>query len=177
MDEEGIDRRRLVRILIVLAIGVPILIEATTFFGLVSHSFGDDGGDAGTPTPMPDAVGVGDDLLADTDQEERITTASVGQGDGDWQFVFTVQVENAGEDPYELAIGTVQTTAGTAVEGAATTGRMQPGETTTVTGSWHLPEGERPRSVAVTATTYSSAGQNQTTETVRLEPVPVQRSA
>jgi len=78
-EDDGIDRRTLVRLLIVVTIGVPILVEATTFLGLVSHSLGDEGGDTSSPTPPQDATGVGDDLLAETPRDERVTTGpSVG---------------------------------------------------------------------------------------------------
>lgn len=173
-EDSGIDRRRLVRILIILGIGLPIMIELFTFSGLVSHSLLGDGTETETPTPMADAVGVGDELLAETPSEERITTASVGQTGTGWQFVLTVQVTNEAAAPYELRLGTVHTTAGTDVEGAATTDRIEPGETDTVTGSWTLPEGERPRSLDVTALTYGTEGPTRTNATVQLKPVPIQ---
>ena len=45
------ERRTLVRLLVVLAIGIPVLVEAVTFLGLLEHQLLDGSG-APTATPI-----------------------------------------------------------------------------------------------------------------------------
>ncbi|MFB6151931.1 MAG: hypothetical protein ABEJ40_09015 [Haloarculaceae archaeon] len=176
-DEEAARRRRLIKYVIVVAILVPVVVEGLTFAGLIGSYFG--GGDGGT-TPASTAtpaggVSVGDELLAETDAAERVTAAAVRIRDDGWSFVFTVEVENTGDDPYELRLGAVATDAGRRVEGTATTGRVEPNATETVTGRWSIPSGSQPTRVAVTAVEYGSNGTTTLVDReVPIGTVPVQ---
>lgn len=173
-EDDGIDRRRLVRIMIIVAIGIPILIEAVTFAGIVSHSFSDDGGNAETPTTVPEGVGVGDDLLEVTDETETVEEAYVRAMEDRWQFVLSVRVANTGDEQYALRLRGVTTAEGTNVSGLSGTGPIDPGDTANVTGAWALPESERPESVQVVVA--RGADPVSTTQyTVTLKPVPVRR--
>lgn len=146
--DDGVDRKRLVRVLIVVGIGVPILVEAVSLVGLVSHSLGDTA-DTPEPTEAVEGVGVGDELLAETGPTETVSTASVTAYEDRWQFVLTVSVANVTGDPYRLSFGTVTTGAGETVETTATTGWIDPGEEGTGTATWALPPGERPSTLTV----------------------------
>lgn len=146
--DDGVDRQRLVRILVVVGIGVPILIEAVSLAGLVSHSLGDSGATP-EPTEAVEGVGVGDELLAQTGPNETVSDAYVTAYEDRWQFVLSVSVENVTGDPYRLSFGTVTTRSGEAVETTATTGWIEPGEEGTGTATWSLPAGERPDSMTV----------------------------
>lgn len=173
-DGDGIDRRRLVRILIIVAIAIPILIEAVTFAGIVSHSLGDDGGSAETPTTVPDGVGVGDELLEETGESETVETAYVRAMEDRWQFVLSVRVANTADDRYALRLNEVETGEGTNVTGLSATGPIESGETANVTGAWSLPESERPERITVVVA--RGADPVSTTQyTVTLKPVPVRR--
>lgn len=173
-EDDGIDRRRLVRILIIVAIAIPILIEAVTFAGIISHSFGDGGGNAETPTAVPDGVGVDDELLEETAESETVETAYVRAMEEEWQFVLTVQVANTGEEPYAVRLSEVTSKEGTTVSGFSATGSIEPGKTANVTGAWALPESERPESIKVVVA--RGADPVSTTQyTVTLKPVPVRR--
>ncbi|MDY6779156.1 MAG: hypothetical protein SV760_01120, partial [Halobacteria archaeon] len=59
-----IDRRKLVGILVVVAFGIPILIELFTFSGIISNQILGHGNDASNSTDGtdPDVLTVGDEL-------------------------------------------------------------------------------------------------------------------
>jgi hypothetical protein len=161
-----LDRRRVVMILIVLAIAVPLLVEGYTLARLVGSHLGGDG----TPTPTAPGdttqtatkVGAGDELLAETGRTETVTTATLNSDSGAWTLTLTVSVDNTGDDPYELRLGDVTTGQGETVSpsttGSATTDSIQPGAQSTVTAQWELSTGDQPESVAVTALEYRDGG-------------------
>ncbi|WP_254273481.1 hypothetical protein [Haloarcula marina] len=175
-DVEGPQKTRLVRLLIVLAIGIPILIEVITFGGLIGHyvaGSGGGGGAAGTPTPAIAGASTGDEILEQTPAVERIDDATVVVAEDGWEFSLTVAVNNTGQGPYELRLGPVTTRAGETVAGSGpTTGELAAGDTGSVTGRWLLPKGQRPDAVAVTVVTGD--GEPTTSEyTVELGDIPV----
>jgi len=145
----------MVRVLLVLAIGLPIAIEVVTFGGFIGHYVGGgDGGVAATPTSTPgvDDATVGDEILPETAATERLEGATVSDGDNTTQFVLTVTVADPPGD-YELRFGAVTTRAGRTVGGSgATTGSLDAGEDGLVTGTWQLPRGDRPATLSVTVT-------------------------
>jgi len=142
----------MVRVLILLAIGIPIAIEVATFGGLIGHYLGGGGGGpAAAPTPtLEGGATVGDEILTETAAAERIDVATLSEADNATRFVLTVTVTNSPGD-YELRFGAVTTRAGRTVEGAgATTGTLAAGERGLVTGAWQLPDGDRPDTLVVT---------------------------
>jgi len=143
----------MVRVLIVLAIAIPIAIEVVTFGGLIGHYLGGGGpGPAATPTSTAEAGGptVGDEILTTTAATERLDAATLTETDNGTRFVLTVTVTDPPGD-YELRLGAVTTRAGRTVEGSgATTGRLDAGEDGLVTGTWELPDGDRPDTLTVT---------------------------
>ena len=172
-----ISRQTLVRIVIVIAIGIPIVLEGMTFIGLVGNQLADgDGGpaDGGTPTDGPEfrTVAVGDDLLAETDQAELLETAAVQAGDG-WQFTLTVAINNTGAEGYAFRVTQITTKNGKTVDRVETTGPLGSGETTVLRGVWDVPSGEVPDRVTVEATVPTADGGRTVTETVAFETVDV----
>jgi hypothetical protein len=168
------DRRRLVKWLIVVAIAVPLLVEGITLLSLLNNQFG-DGDETGTPTPFVESVGEGDELLTETDQRETLREATLDGGDR-WTLTLTVTVNNTGDRPYELVLGAVQTQDGSRVEGETTSGTIQPGESTTVTAQWSLSSGSLPDRLSVTAVEYDGEGGVARTvqRQVNLAHIPVQ---
>ena len=161
------ERSTLVRLLVVLAIGIPLVLEAATFAGLFDSRVLDGGPATETPTATPgappaDAVGVGDELLPATPQRETVTAASVGREDGARTFRLTVAVENDAESSYELRLDALTTDRGKTVTGGGRTEQLPPGANTTLTGRWELAPGEDPRAVIVVATLTSPAGERET---------------
>lgn len=175
------DRRRLVVWLIVIAIAVPLVVEGYTLVGLVGSHLGGNGetptptaGETRTPTAEATAVGPGDDLLPETDRAETVSTASLTSGTEYWTLTLTVVVENNGTTPYEVRLGTVTTVDGTTVTGSATTGRVAPGQSGTVSVQWSIPRGKSPERVAVTAVEYTGETSRTVVDRdVRLEELPV----
>jgi archaellum component FlaF (FlaF/FlaG flagellin family) len=176
--DEDRRRKRLIKFVVVLALAVPLVIEGLTFGGLLSNAFlgggGSDGPAAQNETTVSDqGVGVGDELLAETTQRERITTATVREAGDSWRFTVTVAVNNTGNRTYQLQLASVETTGGKTVSNVVST-TVEPGNETTVTGQWALPAGERPQSVEVVAVDGVGGNASVTRETVELAPIPVQ---
>lgn len=167
------ERRTLIRLLIGVAIGIPVLVEAVTFFGLVETRLFGDGGDGATGTATADRVGVGDELLPATPPTETVTEAVIRGQDAPWLFVLTVDVENPTDAPYELQLGTVTLGSGGSVTGGASTGRVPAGGTGEVTGAWELPAGSTPATLSVRGIAYREDGANETAAEVALAKVPV----
>lgn len=175
-DDDSPNLKLLVKILLVLGIAIPVVIEGFTFASLFQQELFGDNDPAGTPTPTPtpgvDRVGPGDELLAATPQSERVTTQSLRAQNGQWVFTLSVAVNNSAATDYQLQLLSVTTSGGNAVSNAEVV-QLGPGEQGAVTGRWALPAGEYPRSVTVVAVTGD--GQNSTTirREVALERVPV----
>lgn len=148
-----LSRRTLIRLLVGLGVGIPIAIEGITFVGLIrTRLFGDegDGGDGGSgtatptetprPTIPPGGVGVGDELVPETRQVDRVTEAVLIPGGDSWTFSMSVQVENTGSETYQLLLGSIETGEGGRIQGSnPTTGQIEPGSTGSVTGVWEVP--------------------------------------
>lgn len=167
---DEISRRNLIRLLVGLAIGIPVLIEAVTLVGLVDDLFGGDGTDTPTDTPEPPGVGVGDELLPATAATDTVEASYIA-ADG-WAFALAVSVDNGGEATYELRLRSVTTEGGTTVDGGGESDPVPPGESGTVTGRWDLPEGSSPDTVEVVAVTRNGTA-TTVEESVRLGGVAV----
>jgi hypothetical protein len=184
--ESDRTRRWLIRILVGLGLGIPIAIEGATFVGLIrSRLFGgdgDDGDDGATPTATrtrtatatipPGGVGVGDELLPATEPADTVTDAAVVPAGDGRTFSLTVRIENVGDDPYEVTLGSVWTDADERVTGVTpSSGRIQPGSTGSVTGTWDLPPDATPAAVQAIAVRFP--GGETVAERVPLAPVAV----
>ncbi|NIB98021.1 hypothetical protein [Halobacterium sp. R2-5] len=174
-EEAGlVSRRWLIRVLVGLGIGVPVAVEASTLLRMVASRLG---GDGGAPTTerrtTQQGTGIGDELLPETEPADTLEDAQVRVGDDAWHFEATVRVENTGDAPYTLELGTVTTSDGTRVGGGASSGRVEPGDTRTFTSAWSLPAAENPQSVTVVGITHAEGGDERTERDVRLGHVPV----
>lgn len=177
-EDDDVTRRWLIRALIALGFGVPIAVEGGTLLGMLdAQLFGgggdeSDGGDA-TETSTEPVVAVGDELLPGTAPADTLTDAAVVTGDDGRRFEVTVAVENTSDRAYELRLGVVHTAAGTRVDGDASTGSLDPGASSVVTGVYDLPDGETPATLSVVGAEAVSTGERFTQRTVRFEDVPV----
>ena len=155
------ERRTLIRLLVVFGIGVPLLIEGVTFLGLFeAQLLGGDGGS--TPTPSVDGVTEGEEILLTTAPTETLSTVSLS-GNGEQTLTLTVRVNNTANDPYELRLGSATTDDGETIAGNVSTGEIQPGETAFATAQWTLRSGAQPTSVTV-VTIITENGERQRTE-------------
>ena len=180
-DESDAARRRtIIRLLVGLGIGVPVLVELATFVGLVEQSLlGDDASDAEEATTAEPAgsegsgggVGVGDELLPETPQGETLSVASFRAGDDSWVLTLAAAVENTEPSPYTVQFGPVTTLDGERVDGSSRAVTVDAGETGQVTGTWQLSPGNRPASVVV-RTAVGEA--DPTAREVELASIPVE---
>jgi hypothetical protein len=176
----GLSKRTLIRLLVGFGIGIPILIEAVTFLGLLDQQFGGGGEDAdagstATATATP-GVAVGDDFLPETDRSETLASAVLREVDGGrWPLTLTVEVTNTGDTDYEFQLLTLHLDDGRTVSGRTSTDRLAPGERRAITGEWSIPAGSTPRSVEVVALVYpGDDGAVETIERrVELAKIPV----
>lgn len=157
----GLDRRTLVRLLVGLGFGIPVLVEGATVLGFVRETLagdgdsdaggGSDGASTADTTTTDDGVAVNEELFPATAPTERMRAAVVEETDTGRQFVTTVQVDNTTDSVYELRLTGLSTDAGTRLEASASTGTVPPGESAVVTGRWSLPVDERPARLHATA--------------------------
>jgi hypothetical protein len=179
-------RRTLIRTLVGVGFGVPVLVEGATLVGLVGNHLGDGNGSAtaATPTetdepttdePTDDAVGPGDDLLSAAPVTARVEEAVVHEYETRWEFVCRVGVTNDADSTVDVRLSEVTTEGGRTVGGDAGTGPLAPGETGSMTGRFELSPGERPATLAVLVVSYEDdTATGMTRHDVSLAPVPVQ---
>lgn len=148
-------RRKYLRWLIALAVGIPIALEASTFFGLLGGQVGEERG-----------LAVGDDLLAETDRPETVDDLAFADG----RFELAVRVENTGDVPYGVTVSSIQLSNDERVDDPVAVGPIGPGEAETLAGAWTLPEGPTPTALEVVAREYIE-GREQVVaaSTVRLD--------
>ena len=123
--DDGHSRRRMLRLLVGLGLGIPIAVELSTFLGLIS-------GDRGNET-----VDIGDELLPDSPQTETVLDSGVYEG-GKRQYELVVEVENTASSPYEFVVGPLFTASGDKVAGTTALRDIPPGETQELTARWEI---------------------------------------
>ena len=133
------DRRKYLKWLIALAIGIPVALEAGTFFGLLGGQVSDEQG-----------LAVGDDLLTGTDRPETVEELAFADG----RFDLAVRVENTGDVPYGVTVSAVQLSNDERLDEPAAVGPVGPGEAETLTGSWSVPGDATPTALEVVAREY-----------------------
>ncbi len=172
------ERRNFIRLLIGLGIGIPILVEVATFFGLIErHLFTSRKPKKQTPassTPTREPVQVGDELLPETPLHEILRSASIEAQEREWILTLGVEVENPTETQYEFRLGSVTLTNQDQIEGGGTTGPIPSFETRSMLGEWKLPEGSTPDRVDVTEIEVADDDSpRETTATIPLAKIPV----
>lgn len=179
-ESGGLSRRTLVRLLVGGGVGIPLAIEARTLYGLAMQTLsggpdeGDgSGGEPATETDEPTGVGVGGELLPATEPAETVTNAVVSAGER-WTFLLAVEVENRTELSYELRVEAVRT-ADERIADPVSTGAVQAGESSILTGRWTVPAGSVPTAVEAVGIVDPDGSADRVARTVRLDTVPVRR--
>lgn len=166
------SRRRLVRLLVALGFGVPLLVEGATVLGLVDEWVGGDATPTASPaptaTPTPAPVGEGDELLPETTQVDRLAAVELAETADGRELTLVVEVENGGDASYQLRLSRLVTADGDQVEGGAATDTLDPGESTTLTARWTLPAGAEPAGVEVVALVRPAGDSEVVRRVVRL---------
>ncbi|MFC6784688.1 hypothetical protein ACFQFD_01390 [Halobaculum halobium] len=153
-----------------------------TFGGLIGDQLlgGDDGTDGSSggddaatesATPAADAVGVGDELLPETQPIETVKTSEIrGESPGSRTYILRVVVENPTDEDIELRLTGVSLRDESSLDSVSTSGAIAAGETGEVTGAWDLPTDSMP--VAVDAV-LRRGGEDVVARSVTLKRPPI----
>lgn len=135
---DELSRRRLFRVLLALGIGIPVAIEVSTFFGLITGDREDGPAD------------IGDELLPETPQTETLLDSSVYAGPPR-QYELVAGVENSTETASELTVGPLFTESGDRVAGTVTR-EIPAGDSRELTARWDLDAEAMPAAIRMRAT-------------------------
>ncbi|AGN00667.1 hypothetical protein L593_03580 [Salinarchaeum sp. Harcht-Bsk1] len=176
--QDDVNRRWLIRLLVALGIGIPILVEGATLLRMLRSFLLGGGGGGGNESDSggdPDtAVEIGDEILPETPPPEILRRAVVVSGENVWEFQARIRVENTGEDPYTFRVSALRTDEGKRIADPVATERLAPGEPQTLDHTWRMPAGERPASFEVLASTETATGTERVERTVELGSFPLQ---
>lgn len=166
---------KFVRILVLIGVGIPILIEAATFLRLIGGHLEEDGKHRRTSTEKAVYVVEGSELLSETSQTERIAEALITARDEAWIFELEIDVDNASTYPYELVLDSLTTQNGILVPGRSAQ-RWAPGESEEMEVEWRLAPGDLPaRMTAIGRTIISADSVRQVRRRIEWGKIPVQR--
>lgn len=174
--EASSANKKLVRILVLIGIGIPILIEAITLFRLIGGHMDEESASAAPDTSAAQVVNVGDELLPATPPAEVIAELIVepNPAAGTWVFEMEVEVRNATGHPYTLEVSALETQDGTR-QRQQFSQRWAPGDEGELEAEWSLPEGQLPRSLTARGRLHVTADSvREATRRVELGRVPVQ---
>ena len=166
--------KRLVRILLIIGIGIPVLIEAATLFRLIGGHMEDDGAGASAAETTETYVVEGDELLPDTPPAERITALTIEPESESWVFSMDVAVANRTAAPYELQLREVQAEGGQVFEKTASQ-QWAAGDSAAMEIEWALPAGSVPSGLTAEARWYIGTDSARTvTQAIQFGKIPVQ---
>lgn len=148
--QERSASKRLVKILVLIGIGIPVLIEAATLVRLIGGHLGDEeqNRSAAADAAAHVVVEEGDELLPATAPAETIVRMVVRARPDAWTFLVEAEVANPTEHPYELTLRALETQHGEVLD-EAHVARRAPGDSARLSARWRLPAGDLPASMEV----------------------------
>lgn len=179
-DASQTSMQRLVKWLLIVGVGVPVLVEGITFFGLVGHHVSDSGKEEASGTPAharAPEVNIGDDLLSSTSLVERVTEAREWAYGEHWAFELTIALEKPPEKGYRIVFDSLRTEDGNMIADEKELqweGGDEAEDDRAQTVQWIIPPGDQPFSVRVRAYDGKDARQPVQTQYVTFGKVPVQ---
>ncbi len=166
--------KRLVRILLIIGIGIPVLIEAATLFRLIGGHMSEDEAPSSASETTEAYVVEGDELLPETPPAERITALIIEPESESWVFSMDVAVANRTAAPYELQLREVQAEGGQVFEKTASQ-QWAAGDSAAMEIEWALPAGSVPSSLTAEARWYIGTDSARTvTQAIQFGKIPVQ---
>lgn len=167
--------KRLVRILLIIGIGIPVLIESATLIRMIGgYMGGEEAAQESTPEATETYVVEGDELLPETPPAERIVTLTVEPQSEAWVFTMELDVENTTARPYELELGEVEVGDGQVVQQTVSQ-RWDAGAAETMAAEWRLPVGQIPSGLTARARWHIGTDSTRTlTRPVQFGQIPVQ---
>ena len=174
MDQSS---KRIVRILVIVGIGIPVMIELVTLFGLVTDSMDDKKAGTAHRQSMEELrVKPGDEFLPATPAKEIIHSAKVSAQKRKWIFDLELQISGQTDGSYQLKLDSLRTRNGTLIPSTFKW------EASTATDpifktQWKLPPGEQPDALILSAMFSDTTGQVQNiSRKVIFDKVPVRGS-
>lgn len=170
----------MVRTLIIVGIGIPVILELTTLLGLIgSHMDSDELPGNRAKSAQSKVVTPNTELLPGTPMSEVLSSASVSVGSESWQFEIVLTLsELKGISRYTLQLDSLMTRDGTLVQNSFKWNQEPVADDTTLNfnAQWELPPGEQPDAVTL-RTIYHTEGDSITHNVHRrlvFDKVPVQ---
>jgi len=146
----------LVRSLIILGIGIPVVVELTTLMGLIGNSFSDQGAtNSNTSEENVRRIRPGNELLPETPPSEVLKTAYVLAGSGSWEFNMTITLSKLkGLQSLSVTLDSLTTRNGVKIYEPVTYQRnaLDADSAYTLDARWDIPAGEQPKSIHMNAT-------------------------
>ncbi len=159
----GLDKRKIIWIIIIISVTIPIVIELVTFTGLIFNNNREDS------ISIDSGKSSGDEILQQTPQIETIKEAVVINRGGRWVFNFDIEVNNTSSERYTIKFLDIITKQGTQNQGIFTQ-EIPPKQKKLLKTNWTIPEGEIPSQIR-----FRVSYNNQTKDgTINLTSIPVQ---
>jgi len=179
-DTSPTSMRRLVKWLLILGVGVPILVEAITFFGLVGRHVSESDEEQAAETQVhaqAPEVTIGDDLLSSTPMVERVVKAREWAYGEHWAFELTIALDSLPGKAYRIVFDSLRTKEGQLIADQKVL-KWEAGdeqeEDLAQTVQWIMPPGDQPVSVRVRAFSGKDQQRPLKTQYVTFGKIPVQ---
>lgn len=162
-----------VRLFLILAFGVAFGIEGMTLIRSYLID-GENEAEEQVAESETTPIGIGADLLPETDVSERVAQMRIrARSGGPWVFRFVVTVVNEGEGNYRLAVRDLRADDGTVFDDVYDVS-CPPGDSTRLVATWPIGPDARPQSLAVAAEVRGGDSTRTVRRRVTFGHIPVQ---
>lgn len=169
-----------VRVLIIVAIGIPVLVELLTLFNLVKVRFGEEEDTAKQEmeaAAQPPEVMIGDTLYADQPLTVVMQEMRINVSPSNWEFIIELRKQDPGKPRFGVMIDSLELNSGKMLpQSEETTGweGEENSDTSEFEGTWIIPNGDIPKTLFVTVNKIFSPDSVTTVhEDVPLGPIPI----
>jgi len=181
-ENSGNSTKRLVKILVMVGIGIPVLVELMTLFNLLNvQIFGDEKDSNSFDTNITEVrgVGEGDTLFAEQGSKLTIDQLRVEVSTQQWRFTISMTaVDSISQDELQISVDSLNLQSNKTLLGSESRSwEVRQTAPAKVHGEWILPNGDIPTKLYVSI--YHQAGEDSTyqlNQEVPLNKVPVRYS-
>lgn len=178
-EKSGNSTKRLVKILVIVGIGVPVLVELMTLFNLINVQIFEDEKDANSQdTNVADVrgFGEGDTLFADQELAVLIDQLRVKVSAQEWRFALGMtSVDSTSQDELRISVDSLRLQSNKILLGDdSSSWEVKQSMPAQVFGEWYLPNGDIPTKLFIS--TYQQIAEDSTHQVrqeVPLDKIPV----